>query len=50
MMVNTKKKRKNIKENRTQGTILREESNFMIEEQFEEPQQSKIVLWHKACN
>ena len=31
------KKRNSIKENRTQGTILREESNFMIEEQFEEP-------------
>ena len=40
-------------EKATSGTILREVRNSMMEEKFEEPQhldQSKSVLWHRACN
>ena len=53
MMVNASKSNKQHQRKKTQETILTEERNSMIEEQFEEPQhleQSKRVLWHKACS
>jgi len=53
MMVNTSKSNKQHQRKKTRETILREERNSMIEEQFEEPQhleQSKRVLRHKACS